>query len=110
VIEEPKEDAPVVVFSPSDKQTQEACANGDDEGPRQPLAHEFPQIGRCRNARGNPLEVSGTLRPWRQGKAVRKRSVQPQDDGGRRGDGEKDSGLRADGRPEDVQIADGGKP
>ena len=56
------------------------------------------------------IHSSGTLRPWRQGKAGRKRSVQPQDDGGRHEDGEKDSGLGADGRPEDVQIADRGKP
>ena len=91
-------------------QTEEACAAGDDEGPRQPLAHEFPQIGRRRNARGYPLEVSGTLRPWRLGKAGRKRSVQPQDDRGRHEAGEKDSGLGADGRPEDIQIADRGKP
>src|SRR5262249_60158449 len=71
VIEEPQEDAPVVNLSPGDKQTEEACAAGDDEGPRQLLAHEFPRIGRRRNARGYPLEVSGTLRPWRQGKAGR---------------------------------------
>jgi hypothetical protein len=44
-----------VDLSPGDKQTEEACAAGDDEGPRQPLAHEFPQIGRRRNARGYPL-------------------------------------------------------
>jgi hypothetical protein len=56
------------------------------------------------------IHSSGTLRPWRQGKAGRKRSVQPQEDGGRPEDGEKDSGLGADGRPEDVQIADRGKP
>lgn len=32
-------------------------------GPRQPLAHEFHQVGQPRNARGYPLEVGGTLRP-----------------------------------------------
>ena len=52
LIEEPQEDTPVVDLSPADKQTDKACAAGDDEGPRQPLAHEFQQVGLRRTARG----------------------------------------------------------
>ena len=41
LIEKPQEDAPIVDLSPGDKHSEEAGAAGDDEGPRQPLAHEF---------------------------------------------------------------------
>ena len=110
MIEEPQEDVPVVDLSPGDKHSEEAGAAGDDEGPRQPMAHEFQQVGQRRNARAFPLEVGGTLRPRRPGKAGRERSVHPQDDGGRHEDDEEDFGFGADGRPEDAQIADRGKP
>src|SRR5262249_29029800 len=41
LIEEPQEDAPVVDLSPGDKHREDAGAAGGDEGPRQPMAHEF---------------------------------------------------------------------
>jgi hypothetical protein len=63
VIEEPEEDAPVVGLSPGNKHSKEAGAAGDDEGPRQPMAHDFQHVGQRRNARAFPLEVGGTLRP-----------------------------------------------
>ena len=110
VIEELQEDAPVVDLSPGDKHSEEAGAAGDDEGPRQPMAHEFQQVRRRRNARAFPLEVGGALHPRRPGKTGRERSVHPKDDGGRHEDDEKNFGFGADGRPEDLQIADRGKP
>ena len=110
LIEEPQEDAPVVDLSPGDKHGEEAGAAGDDEGPRQPMSHEFQHVGQRRNAGAFPLEVGGTLRPRRPGEAGREQSIHPQDDGGRHEDGEEDFGFGDDGRPEDAQIADRGKP
>jgi len=62
-IEEPQEDAPVVDLSPGDKHCEEAGAAGDDEGPRQPMAHDFQHVGQRHKARALPFEVGGTLRP-----------------------------------------------
>jgi hypothetical protein len=106
VIEVPQKDAPIVDLSPGDKYSEEAGAAGDDEGPRQP----FQQARRRRNTRAFPLEVGGALHPRRLAKAGRERPVHPKHGGSRYEDDEKNFGFGANGRPEDRQIADRGKP
>ena len=110
MIEEPQEYAPVVDLSPGDNHSEEAGAASDDDGPRQSILHEFQDVGQRHKARAFPLEVGGMLPPGRPGEARRERPVHPQDDGGRQEDGEEDFGFGDDGRPEDAQIADRGKP
>src|SRR5437879_2904368 len=109
-IEKLQEDVPIADVYRGNQQRNEACRACDNPGPRQPIAHERQQIGRWYIARSLPREAGDGL-GWRpSGETHREPSVQPEDDGSRRPDGKKDDGFCADCCPENLQIADRGKP
>src|SRR5216684_2808278 len=109
-IEKLQENVPIADFYRGNQQSNQTCRACDNPGPRQSIAHERRQIGWWHIARSLPHEAGDGLGRLPPGETRREPSVQPEDDGSRRPDGQKDDGFSADCCPENLQITDRGKP
>src|SRR6516225_619577 len=85
-------------------------AEGRRQTPRKTLAHQPQQLGQCLNPAGDLLEVDATHMPPSPGEPVGEESVQPQEGGGPREDGEEEVRLAAENRPKDTKIPDSREP
>src|SRR5207244_8440193 len=78
--------------------------------PRKTPAHQFQQLGQCRNRAGFALKADGIYTPPSPGKPKGQGAVHPKENGGHRENGEEEDRLAAKNRPEHTRIPDRREP